>query len=212
MSRDALTLRCLSCSIQIEITVPQPRNQKHSDASSPLILSIHELDRRAGSMREVATTLPAPDQLANEVIHVEQGSPLSLQLRLEAVTEGVFVSGEVRATAVGECARCLRPITEQLSVSVAELYAYPESTTDSTTEEDEVYRLVGEVIDLDPAVRDAVVLALPASPLCRDDCQGLCPQCGQHWEDLPADHSHEQLDPRWASLRGLGEKLIEPPE
>jgi uncharacterized metal-binding protein YceD (DUF177 family) len=51
-------------------------------------------------------------------------------------------------------------------------------------------------------VRDLVVLSLPLSPVCSEDCQGLCVDCGQRLDDLPADHSHELLDPRWAGLAG----------
>ena len=63
----------------------------------------------------------------------------------------------------------------------------------------------GDLIDLEPAVRDAIVLTLPTNPLCRPDCPGLCPECGVHFDDLPADHSHEAADPRWAALRNLKE-------
>ncbi len=77
--------------------------------------------------------------------------------------------------------------------------------TDETTDADEVHRVVDELVDAEPAVRDAVVLALPSTPLCREDCPGLCPDCGQHWDDLPDDHSHEQRDPRWSALEALAE-------
>ncbi len=133
-----------------------------------------------------------------------EGTELRLDLRLESVSEGVLVSGTVRGTAVGECGRCLRPIELELDVPVQELYAYPDSTTEATTDEDEISRVQDDRIDLEPLVRDAVVLALPTTPLCRPDCPGLCPVCGSHWDDLPADHRHEeQLDPRWAALRKL---------
>ncbi len=56
--------------------------------------------------------------------------------------------------------------------------------------------------DLEPALRDAVVLALPLAPLCTDDCPGLCVECGGRRADLAPDHGHETLDPRWAALRG----------
>ena len=88
-------------------------------------------------------------------------------------------------------------------MSFQELYAYEHSTTDETTDEDEVGRMQGDLIDLEPDLRDAVVLALPNHPLCREDCPGLCPECGVHWDDLPADHSHQQVDPRWAALDRL---------
>jgi uncharacterized protein len=83
------------------------------------------------------------------------------------------------------------------------LFAYADSTTEETTDEDEVGRMHGELLDLEPAVRDAVVLTLPTNPVCRPDCPGLCPECGVHLDDLPADHSHDAVDPRWAALRNL---------
>ena len=90
-------------------------------------------------------------------------------------------------------------------ISLQELYAYEDSTTEETTEEDEVGRLQGDLLDLEPALRDAVVLALPNHPRCREDCPGLCPECGVPRDELPADHSHERLDPRWAALAKLTE-------
>ena len=91
-----------------------------------------------------------------------------------------------------------------------ELYAYAHSTTDETADEDEVGRMQGDLIDLEPELRDAVVLALPNHPLCREDCPGLCPECGAHWDELPADHSHRQVDPRWAALDQFNRELQRP--
>jgi uncharacterized protein len=154
-------------------------------------------------MRTHARVVPAPADLDLELIGVPEGADLSLDLRLESVSEGVLVSGSVSGPVEGECGRCLRPIHDTLDVTIQELFAYAHSTTDETTEEDEVGRLQGDLIDLQPSVRDAVVLALPSHPLCREDCPGLCPECGAHWDDLPADHSHQQIDPRWAALNKL---------
>ncbi len=141
-----------------------------------------------------------------ELIGVPEGADLTLDLRLESVSEGVLVSGTVSGRVEGECGRCLRPITDSVTVSVQELYAYEHSATEETTEEDEVGRLQGDLLDLEPAVRDAVVLALPNHPLCREDCPGLCPDCGVPWDELPADHGHTQLDQRWAALAKLAEE------
>jgi uncharacterized protein len=154
-------------------------------------------------MRTVSRVVPAPVDLGVEMIGVPEGSDVSLDLRLESVSEGVLVSGSVRGTLTGECGRCLREITDAFDVTVQELFAYAHSTTDETAEEDEVGRLQGDLIDLEPAVRDAVVLTLPTNPLCRPDCPGLCPDCGVHFDELPADHSHELADQRWAALRNL---------
>ena len=110
------------------------------------------------------------------------------------------MTGTVSASLTGQCGRCLEPVSRELRVDVCELFAYRDSVTDATTEQDEVYRIDGELVDVEPVVRDAVVLGLPWTPLCRPDCAGLCPTCGQRLDDLPAAHSHEQLDPRWAAL------------
>jgi uncharacterized protein len=170
------------------------------DPRRPLVLDVRELGRRAGSMRPVQRTVPAPAGLGVELASVPEGADLALDLRMEAVVEGVLVSGTVGAPIAGECGRCLDPVSTAVTADVQELFAYPDSATDGTTDDDEVSRLDGDFLDLEPAVRDAIVLALPLSPLCREDCAGLCPDCGARRDDLPADHTHETLDPRWAAL------------
>jgi uncharacterized protein len=172
----------------------------HLDARSPLVLDTRDLPRRPGALRAVERTVEAPADLGLEMIGVAEGDPLELRLSLQSVSEGVYVSGTVSGHLTGDCGRCLRPIDAELSVTVQELYAYEHSATDETTDEDEVGRLQDDLIDLEPALRDAVVLELPVNPLCRDDCPGLCPDCGVPLDELPAGHSHQQLDPRWAAL------------
>lgn len=178
-------------------------SKPHLDPRSPLVLVTGQLPRAPGAMRTADRVVATPKDVGLSLIGVPEGADLRLQLRLESVSEGVLVSGTVTATATGECGRCLRPISTELDVPIQELFAYPDSTTDATTEEDEIGRLQGDLIDLEPVVRDAVVLALPATPLCRDDCPGLCPECGAHWDDLPVDHHHQLEDPRWAELKKL---------
>jgi uncharacterized protein len=114
--------------------------------------------------------------------------------------EGVLVSGTARATLRGECGRCLEPVDDVVEVDLQELYAYPDSTTSETTEDDETARLDGELLDLEPLLRDAVVLALPMTPLCRPGCPGLCSVCGERLPEGGEPHDHPVLDPRWAAL------------
>ncbi|MEV4478812.1 YceD family protein [Micromonospora coxensis] len=181
-----------------------PKNSPSNlNPRSPLVLDTRDLPRRPGAMRTVKRVAPAPADLGVELIGVPEGADLDLDLRLESVSEGVLVSGTISGPVRGECGRCLREINDSVVVNVQELYAYEDSTTDETTDEDEVGRMQGDLIDLEPALRDAVVLTLPTNPLCREDCPGLCPECGVHWDDLPADHSHQQIDPRWAGLSQL---------
>ncbi|WP_369134437.1 DUF177 domain-containing protein [Modestobacter sp. I12A-02662] len=163
-------------------------------------VDLRELGRRAGSMREWEKTVPALERWGLDMIAVPEGAPVQLHLRLESVMEGVLVSGEVEAPVTGQCARCLEPVEDTLELDVQELYAYEGSTTEATSGEDEVRRIEGDSIDLAPLVRDAVVLALPLSPTCTPDCAGLCVDCGERLDDLPPDHSHEVIDPRFAGL------------
>ena len=146
------------------------------DPRRPLVLDVRELGRRPGSMRTVRRTVPAPDGLGVELARVPTGEPVELDLRLESVVEGVLVSGTATAAVAGECARCLGPVADRVTVDLQELFAYADSATEETTEEDEISHLVGDHLDLEPVVRDAVVLALPLSPLCREDCARAVPR------------------------------------
>ncbi|WP_026425376.1 YceD family protein [Actinokineospora inagensis] len=171
-------------------------------STSPWVIDTRELGRRPGASRSVHRTAAASYVLGLEdVIGVPVGAEVELDVLLESVVEGVLVSGTASGPLAGECSRCLDPITDEVSVRVTELFAYPASATDETTDEDEVSRLVDDLLDLEPVVRDAVVLAVPHVPLCSQDCPGLCPGCGGKWADLGPDHRHETIDPRWAALQ-----------
>jgi uncharacterized protein len=154
----------------------------------------------------VSPTVPAPADLGIDVLRVPEGSPVDLDLRLEAVMEGVLVTGTAQVVLEGECARCLGPLADELSVWFQELFAYDDR--DQRHEagddlDDDVRRLEGDLLDLEPLLRDAVVLELPFQPLCEDDCPGLCIECGARLADDPG-HTHEAaVDPRWAGLAAL---------
>ncbi|RZQ64745.1 YceD family protein [Amycolatopsis suaedae] len=176
-----------------------PENK--TDPRGPWVVDTRELGRRAGLSRAVRREATVDAELGvPDVIVVPAGATVELDLLLESVVEGVLVTGTAVAPLAGTCARCLDPLTDEVEVDLTELFAYPNSTTEATTDEDEVSRLVDDRIDLEPLVRDAVVLALPLVPLCREDCPGLCPECGRKWVDLEPGHGHETIDPRWAAL------------
>ncbi|WP_234343663.1 YceD family protein [Streptomyces sp. NRRL F-5123] len=174
----------------------------------------HELGRRPGAMKKVARSVPAPADLGiRDVIAVPEGATIELDLRLESVMEGVLVSGTAHATAEGECVRCLEPVRRELDADIQEMFSYPDADTRTARkseagadaeadEDDEMPVLEDELFDLEPVLRDAVVLALPMQPVCRDDCPGLCPTCGARLADDP-DHHHEATDIRWAALQDL---------
>lgn len=175
------------------------------DPRAPFVLDTRELGRRPGTQREKSIAEAAPAGLGIDVLGVPAGSTVTVDVRLEAVMEGVLVTGEAAAPLVGECARCLEPLEDQLVVDLQELYVYDDHQTAAPgdDEDDDVSRLEDDLLDLEPLLRDAVVLALPYQPLCRDDCPGLCAECGARLADDTGHRHEEAVDPRWAALQQL---------
>ncbi|WP_399016173.1 YceD family protein [Streptomyces sp. FIT100] len=190
------------------------------DHRNPLVFDTHELGRRPGALQRLSRSVPGPKDLGIEgVIGVPEGAPVELELRLESVMEGVLVTGTARATAEGECVRCLEPLRQQVAADFQEMFSYPDaddrgrpktasSDKDTVDDEDDEGRLFIEdgLFDLEPVLRDAVVLALPMQPVCREDCAGLCSDCGTSLNENP-DHHHDAVDIRWAALQGLTDSL-----
>ncbi|MEU7426863.1 MULTISPECIES: DUF177 domain-containing protein [unclassified Streptomyces] len=186
------------------------------DHRNPLVFDTHELGRRPGAQQRLTRTIDAPGDLGIAgVIGVPTGAPVELDLRLESVMEGVLVTGTARAQAEGECVRCLEPVEQQLEADFQELFSYPDADDrgrvtaepgdDAEDDEDRFY-LEDGLFDLEPLLRDAVVLALPMQPVCQEDCAGLCSECGARLTDDP-DHHHDAVDIRWAALQGLAGSL-----
>lgn len=180
---------------------------KHRESRSPLVIDVSRLGRRPGSMLTHRETVPSPSRIGLDLIAIERGADLNLDLRLESVSEGVLVTGTVSAPTVGECARCLTSISGDVEIELTELFAYPDSTTDETSESDEIARVGGsgqpDTVDLEQPVVDAVGMTLPFAPLCEPDCPGLCPDCGVPLATAEPGHGHEKIDPRWAKLAGI---------
>jgi uncharacterized protein len=164
---------------------------------------MRSLGRSPGSFRDETRTAHAPDGLGSGLVLVPAGADVALDLRFEAVSEGVLVTGSAVAPLAGECARCLEPLTTSMEVSIQELYRYLPDPGEDESDDEERF-LDGDRLDLEPAFRDAVVLALPLSPLCREDCPGLCAECGVRLAEAGPRHGHgEDTDPRWGPLRQL---------
>ena len=163
---------------------------------TPYTVDVRDLMHRPGDMRERALDVTVPEGFGNAVIGVKTGSALRVDLRLESLHDGILVSAEVDGTADGECGRCLIEIEQTVQVEFQELFAY---SSDEAFE----YEVHEDTIDLEPVIRDAVVLSLPFQPVCQEDCLGLCPECGVRLLDNPG-HEHEApIDPRWAALGDL---------
>ncbi|WP_076259841.1 YceD family protein [Intrasporangium flavum] len=174
---------------------------------SSLVIDTRDLNRRPGTMHELSRTVTFPDDLGTDVIAIKAGSPVEIEVRLESVVEGVLVTGSVSGTATGACVRCLDPVDLEVDGTFQELFAYADRAAHhhevgADSDEDEVHELVDDLIDLEPVLRDAVVPTLPFQPVCREDCPGLCSECGARFADDP-DHHHEVIDPRWSALGGL---------
>ena len=151
-------------------------------------------------MMTVTETVPSPARIGLDLIAIPAGVDLDLDLRFESVSEGVLVSGTVHAPTIGECSRCLEPISGEIDIALTELFAYPDSITESTTETDEVGHVTDQTVDLEQPIVDAVGLVLPFAPVCVEDCPGLCPQCGVALAGAEPGHHHDLIDPRWAKL------------
>lgn len=162
-------------------------------------------------MKRLSRTAPAPADLGVEFLGVPEGAAVELDLRLESVMEGVLVTGTANVPLRGECVRCLEPLEQEAEADYQEMFSYPDADdrsraaaeTGDDAEEEDTLRLEGDLFDLEPVLRDAVVLSLPLQPVCQEDCPGLCPDCGTRLADEP-DHGHDDaVDIRWAALQGL---------
>jgi uncharacterized protein len=199
-----------------------PNTRTHAPRGA-LVFDTRRLGRQAGSALTQTRTVPAPDDLRLELIGVPVGADVALEVRFEAVSEGVLATGTAIAPLAGECARCLAPLASSVTASFTELYLYADGHHDKhdkrekhdrhdrhdehEEQDDEESYLDGDLLNLEPAFRDAVVLALPMSPLCREDCPGLCVECGVPLADAGPGHRHEEApDPRWAALKDLGDQ------
>ena len=163
------------------------------------MLNVHDLIGHPGMARTV-DLLGALDGLATELVAVPDDAMLGGPLSLESVVEGVFVTGSITGTWGVRCARCLTEETRPFTVEIGELVT--PVATDPEEADDDGYALVEDQIDIDQIVRDAVGVEMPFAPLCRPDCQGLCPTCGGN-RNLGECPGHDVIDPRFAVLSEL---------
>ena len=172
--------------------------------SDARLLDLHALGRHPGEMIERHWEIPAPADLAVGLIGVPAGSAVVCDLTCQSAGDGVLVQGSAAVHLAGQCARCLAGFERPGRFSLQELYYYPGKGPQETGEDDdEALFVVDGQIDLEPVLRAAVVLNLPFSPLCRDDCAGLCPVCGADLNRQPGHHHDGPADARWAKLAGL---------
>ena len=169
-------------------------------------LSIATLPTRSGSVRDYQLELAAPDDLGTQVMTVPAGQVIPVDVTVTSMEDGVLLQIQADASARAECVRCLRPVSQGVHVDVHEMLFTPEAVARIRKEDgdeavEDLVVLEGDEIELEPWLRDAIVTSFPYAPLCKPDCEGLCDVCGKRWEDLPDDHEHEVLDPRFSALK-----------
>ncbi|MFN2389063.1 MAG: DUF177 domain-containing protein [Actinomycetota bacterium] len=163
-------------------------------------ISVAEILGRPTASRDIRVLAPLAE-VGNALARLTDG-PVAASLRADSVVEGILVTGKARADARLECARCLTAFASQVAVEVCELFSGPghEAPEDG-------YRVSGTEIDLEPMLRDGIVLSLPLKPLCRDDCAGLCASCGIDLNQGACTCTQVTTDPRWAPLEALRDRL-----
>jgi uncharacterized protein len=171
--------------------------------SKPLLINAAELLRRPGSERAVELLATVTELGILDDPRLEPDAEVDIRLRLESLTDGIVVDGLVRTPWVGTCRRCLARAAGVLQSDVHELYQL--AVTDP-----EAFEIVGDQLDLRRMVREIVVLDAPATPLCRDDCAGLCPQCGVDLNTTTCSCVAEHADDRWSALAELRAQLDGP--
>jgi uncharacterized protein len=154
------------------------------------------LHLRAGEARHLDLEVPLDHfELSNERYDVR---PTPLPVKLDATRMnggGWSLRLRLDAALQGPCMRCLEPAAPSFAVDAREI-----DVPDEGPELDSPY-VDGEIVDVGGWTRDALALTLPANLLCRDDCLGLCPECGTNLNDAGPDHHHDKApDPRWAAL------------
>ena len=163
---------------------------------SPFTVAVKDLMNQPGEMREHTLDIKAVEQYGSGVAVVLEGSPVSIDLRLEGLHEGILVTGEVHSTATASCVRCLDTFSFDHQVDFQELFAYSGVEPDS-------YTVDHDALELESVIRDAVVLDLPFQPVCKPECFGLDPATGEK-RDVPASEAPlDEIDPRWQELAKL---------
>jgi uncharacterized protein len=160
---------------------------------TPYTVDVRDIINRPGSMHERHLDLVVPEDLGEGLVAVKAGSIMATELRLEAIHEGILVTADLSAQASGICGRCLIDIEFPRQVHFQELFAY---SLDEAFE----FEVQDDHVDLEPLIRDAVVLSLPFQPVCRRDCPGLDPETGARLAETPEPELTEARDPRWSAL------------
>lgn len=186
---------------------------------SPWAIPVAQTASRAGQSKAIDADFPAPSGIGDDVVGVAEGAPVHVTGSFDSIVDGLVFSAHLSAPVSTECTRCLKPIERDWQTDVTAFFPYEEQDggkdakgeVDIIAGEDEsedIYPLLaaGAFADIEALLRDALTEALPLQPLCREDCLGLCPQCGVDLNEQP-DHRHDITDIRFAALADLKAQL-----
>ncbi|MFT3853306.1 MAG: DUF177 domain-containing protein [Ilumatobacteraceae bacterium] len=167
--------------------------------ANPLVINAAELLRRPGNERDVEMSVTQAELDVDDA-HLAADAEVDVHLHLESLSDGIVVTGAVAAPWSGTCRRCLTPAAGVATAEVHELYQH-------TVTDPDAFELIGDQLDLRPMVRELLLLELPETPVCREDCAGLCPQCGVDRNTTGCECTVTETDPRWDALAALRTEL-----
>lgn len=167
----------------------------------PLVVPIADLRRHPGTRRQFTESVELPG-LGISSATVPEGASIDLDVELETLSNGLVATGTISTPWVGECRRCLKPVEGRSVAQIREIF-------EPRPIEGETYAMAEDTVNLEPMVRDAVLLALPLAPLCTEDCRGPAPELFPTGVEGEGEDSEDQegpgpiSDPRWAALADL---------
>ena len=181
-------------------------------------IPVAELSRRAGQTKKLEISLPAPDGIGDSFSGIKAESDVNLNAIIESLEEGLLFTGILSARLTGECSRCAEPIDREITANATALFVdnppeekhsgNVEKNFEDEEESEDVYELRsgGAFLNVESLLRDCFVDSLPLQPLCREDCAGLCAECGESFDD-GGEHNHQTTDNRWDALKELRDKM-----
>ena len=183
-------------------------------------VSAAQVASRPGQSKPIDTVFPAPSGIGDDIVGVREGADVRVVGSFDSIVDGLVFTGRIEAPLTAECTRCLKPIDPDWTVNATLFFPYDAPGADDgrgtgeveiiagEDEAEDVYPLSsdGAFADMESPLRDTLVEALPLQPLCREDCLGLCPQCGVDLNEDP-DHHHDVTDIRFAALEQFKARL-----
>lgn len=183
-------------------------------------VSVAQVASRPGQSKPIDTVFPAPSGIGDDIVGVREGADVHVVGSFDSIVDGLVFTGRIEAPLTAECTRCLKPIDPDWTVNATLFFPYDAPGADDgrgtgeveiiagEDEAEDVYPLSsdGAFADMESPLRDTLVEALPLQPLCKEDCLGLCPQCGVDLNEDP-DHHHDVTDIRFAALEQFKARL-----